>query len=139
MTTAGRTPDELGIARLVRAFEDATVDPDQFGHEAHLMVAWHYLKAYGLLASIRRFCAALRRLTEQLGAESKYHETITWFYLIVANERCKSGPSKTWSEFRQANPDLFSSNPAFIRRFYSDSRLFSDIARDQFLLPDFRD
>ena len=120
----------------IDAFEAGNVDPDQFGHDAHVYVAWLYLQDYELNDAIARFCAALKRLTRQLGIESKYHETITWFFMIAINERLQLRPSDAWHTFRQQNPDLFASSPSLISRHYSVERLQSPLARTHFLLPD---
>jgi hypothetical protein len=120
----------------IEAFEASAVDPDQFDHEAHVYVAWLYLQHHELNDAIARFCLALKRLTKKLGVESKYHETITWFFMISINERLQMRSSGDWASFKQENPDLFATNPSLIGRHYSGERLQSTLARTQFLLPD---
>ncbi len=115
-------------------FERGDVDAEQFDHEAHVFVAWSYLQKYELEESITRFCEALRNLTRKLGVETKYHETITWFFMILIAER-KTG-SKDWQSFKRRNADLFSTQPSIIRAYYSSERLGSSIARTQFIMPD---
>ena len=121
------------IEQIVAAFEDATIDAEEFDHEAHLLVGWRYLQDYSLLDSIKRFSSALRRLTRKLGVPTKYHETITWFYLIKIAER---KAATDWAAFKTANPDLFERNPSLIRQYYSESLLSSECARQAFVLPD---
>lgn len=118
----------------IEDFECGDVDSRQFDHEAHVFVAWSYLQKYELEESIRRFCAALRRLTKKLGVESKYHETITWFFLILIAERITK--SQDWLTFKRRNPDLFGRQPSIISAYFSGERLGSDIARTQFVMPD---
>lgn len=127
---------ESRTAEIVEAFENATLEAGDFGHEAHVLVAWHYLKELSLLDAIVRFTQAIRRLTRKLGVSSKYHETITWFYLIKVAERIKATPQADWPAFKAANPDLFAWNPSLIDRYYSKPLLESDLARRMFLLPD---
>jgi len=124
------------IEQIVAAFEDATIDAAEFDHEAHLLVGWRYLQDDSLLDSIKRFSCALRRLTRKLGVPSKYHETITWFYLIKIAERCAGKAATDWAAFKTANPDLFERNPSLIRQYYSESLLSSECARQAFVLPD---
>lgn len=123
-------------SELVAAFENATLDAGGFDHEAHIRVAWHYLRAMSLLDAIERFTAAIQRLTVKLGVSGKYHETITWFYLIKIAERLPSSPGDDWPAFKAANADLFAWNPSLVERYYSASLLASDRARQQFVLPD---
>lgn len=120
----------------IDAFEAGSVDPEQFDHEAHVYVAWLYLQGYELKDAIAKFCTALRRLTIKLGIESKYHETITWFFMILINERIQTTKADDWRSFRQQNADLVASSSSIISRHYSAERLGSVLARTQFLLPD---
>ncbi len=121
---------------IVAAFENATLKPGEFGHEAHLLVAWHYLREQSLLDAIGRFTAAIKRLTRKLGVSSKYHETISWFYLIKVAERLKAAPDADWPAFKAANPDLFAWKPSLLEQYYSKALLESDTAKRMFLLPD---
>ena len=126
------------IERIFRAFEDATLEPGGFDHEAHILVGWRYLQEYSLAAAINRFTAAIKRLTLKLGVSSKYHETITWFYLIKIAERCSDDDAADWQSFKNANPDLFAWNPSLIDKYYSKVLLSSDTARRMFVLPDLK-
>ncbi len=120
----------------IEDFEKGSVDPEQFDHEAHVYVAWSYLQKYDLEDAIAKFSEALRSLTRKLGIESKYHETITWFFLILIAESKNKPGSNDWQTFKRQNPDLLTTRPSVIRNYYSDKRLHSSIARSQFVLPD---
>lgn len=120
----------------IEQFEALEVVPGEFDHEAHIYVAWSYLKRFDLLASIDRYRSVLKRLTRKFGVPDKYHETITWFFLIGVAERATGEAALDWHSFKAQNADLFVRNPSVIRRFYSDTRLNSDAARKTFVLPD---
>ena len=120
----------------IEQFEALDIVPGNFNHEAHIYFAWSYLQRFDLLTSIERYRSALRRLTEKFGVPDKYHETITWFYLIGVAERAIGEAASDWSRFRDQNPELFARNPSIIRRFYSESRLASEAAKRTFVLPD---
>ena len=124
------------IEQVVEAFEKATIDAADFDHEAHLLVGWRYLQDLSLLDAIKRFSGALKRLTRKLGVASKYHETITWFYLIKIAERCRGKAATDWPAFKAANPDLFACDPSIVRQYYSESLLASEDARRLFVFPD---
>ena len=112
----------------IEDFENGSIDPEQFDHEAHVYIAWSYLQKYDLEDAIGKFSKALRSLTRKLGIESKYHETITWFFLIlIAESRDKPG-SNDWRTFKRQNPDLLTTRPSVISNYYSDERLGSSIA-----------
>lgn len=120
----------------IEDFEALAIDAESFDHKAHVFVAWSYLRNNSLLPSIERYRSTLKRLTRKLGVPGKYHETITWFFMIVVAERIGKDPSADWATFVQQNPDLFAATPGIVGKFYSPARLDSDVARRQFLLPD---
>ena len=120
----------------VAEFERGELDPEAFVHEAHVYVAWELINECPLAEAIERFAAALRRLTRALGQEAKYHETITWFFMILTAERQAALGAKNWDIFAGANPDLLTNSQSMLARYYSAERLWSPLARRQFLLPD---
>ena len=128
-----------GLSRTypgVAEFEAGTLDPEAFDPEAHVYIAWKLLEADSFAAATYRFTAALKRLTRALGMEDKYHETISWFYMsLIAERRAQQGRGD-WGSFAQANPDLISNAGELLGRYYSSERLYSGLAKRQFLLPD---
>ncbi len=120
----------------IDTLESGDIDPDQFGHDAHVYVGWCYLQSLSLVEAIDRFRNALIRLTHKLGVPDKYHETITWFFMIAIAERRQGHAATDWSAFRDANADLVYNGSALIRQHYSAARLGSATARRLFVLPD---
>jgi len=93
----------------IEVFEAGDVDPARFDHEAHIYVGWLYMTTYDRAEAIARFDAALRRLTEKIGAADKYNAMITWLFLLLIDERAREG--ENWSNFRARNSDLFEGCP----------------------------
>ena len=120
----------------IEAFEALNFDAGGFDHEAHVYVAWSYLQQHDLLESIGRYRKTLKLLTSSLGVPDKYHETMTWFYMIAVSEHSMTTGPSDWSTFRAKNPALFERSPSVINRFYSANRLKSIDARKMFVLPD---
>ena len=132
-----RTPATMPFDGLnIVAFEAGDVDPDAFSHAAHIFVAWSYLQETDLQQGIQRYSAALRRLTRKFGVPGKYHETVTWFFMMVIAERCQLDGSSDWQQFKSGNPDLFGDAKGLLSRYYTHDCLASPLARKQFLLPD---
>ncbi len=125
-------PEQLTI----ESFESGDIDADAFDHEAHVYMAWLYLERFPVTSALARFTAALKSLTERLGVPGKYHDTITWFYLLLIAER--RDPGADWSEFRARNDDLFDRSDDVLRRYYRVETLASERARARFVLPDLR-
>ena len=118
----------------IELFEAGEVDPEHFDHEAHVYMGWLYVRAFDLADAVARFDAALRRLTVRLGVPGKYQATITWLFLVLINER--SRPNESWNEFCSRNEALIRDSKTTLQRYYSDELLFSDTARQHFVLPD---
>lgn len=122
-------------AITIAAFESGDIDPGSFDHEAHVYVGWQYVRKYPLGEAVSRFTGALRRLTARLRVPDKYHDTISWFYLLLIAERSIDA-GDDWNTFRRDNDDLFSRDNNILDRYYSRELLESERARNSFVLPD---
>jgi len=118
----------------IEQFEAGEIEAERFDHEAHVFMAWQFLREFEPAIAISRYDAALRRLTAKLGVPEKYHATITWLFLLLINERAQDDES--WALFRSRNDDLVRDSRSTLQRYYSDELLFSDRARQRFVLPD---
>jgi hypothetical protein len=127
------TATTLDDASFLTTFEDCSFPADAFDHTQHVRLAWLYLGRLPPLAAIERFSAALRRFAAHHGAAGKYHETITWAFLLLIAERMEGEPS--FEAFRAANLDLFA-RPSVLTRYYRPETLASERARRRFVLPD---
>ena len=122
---------------MIAAFENGTLDPASFDHRAHLSLAWSYLQRDGFPEGALRFRQHLKAYVAKVGAEGKYHETITWAYLLLLNEELtlRSPPGESFDAMIQRRPDLLDHRNGAIARCYSKSQLDSPDARRVFLLP----
>lgn len=121
---------------FIQRFEAGEIPAGGFDHRAHVRLAWGYLARYSLLAAIARFVAALRGFVTRVGAENKYHETVTIAFLLMIAERRK--PGESWAAFAQRNPDLFERGLALLEKHYSSDTLSAADARQHFVMPDRR-
>lgn len=124
-------------ASELQAFESGTLDPARFDHRLHLSLAWTYLQRDGFPDGALRFRQHLRAYVAKVGAQAKYHETITWAYLVLLNEELslRSPPGEPFEAMIQRRPDLLDHRNGAIARCYSKSQLDSPDARRVFLLP----
>jgi hypothetical protein len=136
MTTrvAATTESRLSDQELMRGFENASLTPGEFHHAEHVRVAWLYLQRYEPSEALHRYVADIRRLSNVLGAPERYHETITWAYLLLIGERLVANES--WEEFELRNADLFDWEESVLSRYYSPELLASERARRRFVFPD---
>jgi hypothetical protein len=125
---------------LLARFEDATLPNQQFHHRDHVHVAWLYLERLPVLAALDRFSAGLRAFAAKNGKPGLYHETITWAFVFLIQERrlqaeaAESGEG--WEGFAARNADLLTWKPSILDRYYRQETLASERARHAFVLPD---
>lgn len=120
----------------IDALENGAIDAGSFDHEGHMYLAWLYLGEFSPPIAIERFSHALRKLTVRLGVPEKYHETITWMFLLLIQERRAQAKQQDWFSFRRNNDDLFAGGIEVLQRYYSSELLWSERARLSFVLPD---
>ena len=120
-------PEEL------RAFETGAVDPAQFPHSEHVRLGYEMLGRYSFGEAISRFSGGLKLLAAKAGKPELYHETITVAFLALINERRAGSATRTWSEFRANNRDLF--DKRCLEKWYGAEQLRTDVARRTFCLP----
>ena len=122
---------------LIQQFEDGATPAGTFHHADHVRLAFAYLCRYSALEALQRFSDALKRFAAAQGKAQRYHETITWAYLLLIRERiARAGCAQTWEEFAARNPDLLLWKGGVLTTLYRQETLDSDLARQTFVLPD---
>ena len=122
-------------AELIAAFEATTLPAEQFTHEAHVRVAWAYLRRAPLPDALVAFANGLKRYAAAKGAADKYHETVTVAWMLLIAERTGDSPDSVWAEFSRTNADLLQREPSPLARYYSPDVLSSERARRGFVMP----
>ncbi|HKI02633.1 MAG TPA: hypothetical protein VKK31_11695 [Thermoanaerobaculia bacterium] len=125
---------EIDDAEFLRGFEDGTLPSSAFHHRDHVRVAWLYLRRCPPLEALARFTEGLKRFAAANGHPGLYHETITWAYLFLIQERMAEG--ETFEGFAARNPDLLAWKPSVLDRYYDRETLGSERARRVFVMPD---
>ena len=124
---------------LIEQFENGTLPNEGFHHREHVRTAFLYLTKYPVLEALQIFSRTLRRFAEARGRPQLYHQTITWAYIFLIQERmARAGSKQSWEEFARDNPDLLMWKDGILTRFYRSETLTSELARTVFLLPDLR-
>ena len=122
---------------FITAFEDGSLAAESFHHADHARMAFLYLCRYPALEALERFSNSLARFAAAKGRAERYHETVTWAFLLLIRERmARTGRRQSWEEFAAGNADLLRWEENVLRRYYRDETLSSDLARRTFLLPD---
>ena len=119
---------------LLAGFENGSLQ--QFHHADHIHVAWLYLWRYPTAEALWRFTESLKRFAAAKGAPGLYHETITWAYLFLINERRLRTPElRDWPAFAEAHRDLLQWKPGLLDRYYEAETLGTALAKESFLMP----
>jgi hypothetical protein len=125
---------ELTEEEFVKQFEQATLE--DFHHKDHVRIAWIYIRDYPGIEALQRFCRNLKQFAAARGHHNLYHETITWAYFLLIQERVQKNKDASWEVFMEENQDLFDWKNSILKKYYSDKTLKSDLARSVFLLPE---
>jgi hypothetical protein len=122
--------------QFLARFEALTLEPRSFDHKAHLRLAYLCIMQDGLEPAIERVGRGIRAFAEHLGANDKYHQTITEALVRVIGLRLARQPAPDWQRFFELNPDLVNQAKEVLLQHYSPERLFSVEARSRFIEPD---
>jgi len=128
------------IEAFVRDFEACTLPKPRWTHQAHLLVGLWYLSKHTpaeALNIVRKRIRAYNVAVDTANTEhSGYHETLTRLYLngIAAHMARYSGESLPYSLALLLKTPLARSD--WPLQFYSHERLFSVLARCQWVEPD---
>lgn len=117
------------LARLLAG----ELDPKQFPHRDHLRLAYEMLERHPFAETVSLFSTALKKLAAKGGRPELYHDTITVAFLALIAERRASANYGSYASFIAANPDLLDKH--CLKRWYDSSRLQSEMARRNFILP----
>src|SRR5437016_14499111 len=122
--------DHVSDEEFINQFETCTLPAASFHHREHVRVVWLYLQRYSVLETLARFSVNLKRFAAANGNANLYHETITWSYVFLINERMeRNGKGSGWDNFAQANADLLDWKPNILESYYSEQTLSSELAR----------
>ncbi|HEV7431598.1 MAG TPA: hypothetical protein VGN77_01045 [Steroidobacteraceae bacterium] len=128
------------IATFVREFEACTLPKPRWTHQAHLLVGLWYLSKHTPAEALNIVRQRIRAYNVAVGTantdHSGYHETLTHLYLdgIAAHLARHSGESLPDTLRLLLNTPLARSD--WPLEFYSRKRLFSVLARRQWVAPD---
>jgi hypothetical protein len=118
------------------AFEACSFPPQEFGHRAHVRLAYVYLVEDDVETAVERMREALFRFLDHHGVDrAKYHETMTRAWIMAVRHFMERDAGASSADaFIDANPRLLDSK--IMLTHYSAELLFSPQARAGFVEPD---
>ena len=124
---------DLSDDDFLKAFENASLEPAVFSHEAHLRLAWIHIRYYGLEEAEQNIVRQLKNFVSELGAEEKYHHTLTIAAVHAVHHFMEKSEHNNFKDFIEANPELKSHFKELIHSHYSFDIFESDEARKKFI------
>ncbi len=128
----------LDDATLLAAFESARMAPGDLRHAEHVRLAFLYLSRQADFGDAAvRFRRDLRRFAAAHGAADRYHETLTWAYLALINERAHGSSFASSTELLRRHPELLDQKAGLLSRYYDVGAISrSARAKEIFVLPE---
>ncbi len=123
-------------SELISSLEDVSLKETQFTHEAHIRLAWIHLKNNGLNTAIDLVTKQIRAYVRHLGAQDKYHHTLTIAAVKTVHHFIKISPFEPFEKFIEHNPRLLSDFKTLVHTHYSEQLIQSELSRSSFCEPD---
>ncbi len=120
---------------FLEALENMTISPELFTHEAHLRMAWLYIRQNSKKQAMQKISAAIRGLDNKYSAGKNYHYTKTVAFAQIIGHMIKNDPCGNWQDFFLTHADLFFSKKT-LEIYYSNQLINSVIAGKEFIEPD---
>lgn len=117
-------------------FEACSLDPKTFDHESHLRIAWIHINKFGLEKAILNIQSQLQNYVKHVGAEDKYHHTLTRAAIEIVNQFVERQTTRTFNEFISEFPELKINFKELIKKHYSYDIFNSEKAKSDYLKPD---
>ena len=119
---------------FLEAFSSGRLANEAFHHRDHLRLTWLLLRRLGSEAGGEAVAGGIRRFAAGHGHQSRYHETMTRFWIRLVDHTMRVRPVASFEELVEAFPMLLDKSLPF--RHWTRERMMSEAARRDFLEPD---
>jgi len=130
------THADLSDNEFLSQFQECSLPPSLFTHEAHLRLAWLLIHQYGLEEAEERIQKLLKAYVNALGAQDKYNTTLTVAALKAVNHFISRDKFKHFQTFLSAYPRLKTDFKGLMAAHYGFDIYNSPKAKRSFLEPD---
>ena len=127
---------KLKNSQFLEQFQEGVLDPKLFSHEAHLRVAWLYIKAHGIDEAIDLIRNQLINYVTVLSAKEKYNETVTIAAVKAVYHFYLKSTADTFQAFIDEFPRLKTNFKDLLAAHYNVDVFNSKEAKSNFLEPD---
>ena len=127
---------QLNDSDFEQRFQDCSLEPSLFNHEAHVRLAWVYIKKYGEAVAIQKICEDIRRFDQTHGDGNKFHVTLTVASVKAVNHFIKKSSSSSFKAFISEFPRLKTSFKELLGQHYGFNVLVNEKAKTTYIHPD---
>lgn len=120
---------------FARAFLAGTLSVSQFHHRDHLRLGWVLVRQQGVESATQAVVSGIRRFAAHHGQATKYHETVTLFWVRLVGHLVATRPDlAAFDAFMGAFPHLLDKNLPY--RHWRRATMESPAARAGWVAPD---
>ncbi len=127
---------ELSDEAFELQFASGVFPASLFIHEAHLRLGFIHIKKYGIEKAIEQVSQQIQQLVISIGAQEKYHHTITIAALHILYHYIRKNPEAPFQQLLASEPQLLANFKSILNNHYSEPLLASPEARHQYFPPD---
>lgn len=98
---------QLSDKDFIRLFNECTLDPDIFTHEAHLRLAWLLIKEHGLQLATEMLCSQIMQFDRQHGKGTKFNKDVTLAAAQLVDDLQRQSHDRSFTDFIGHHPRLF--------------------------------
>jgi len=121
---------------LLTILNNEKLNPKLFKHETHIRVSWTLLKDNALPVALDRICSIRLAYTSHLGAEEKFHKTLTAARAYAVFHFKRRSKSTKLKSFLLEYPQLKYEFKELISSHYSSEALNCIQAQERYIHPD---
>lgn len=127
---------QLSDGQLECSFQDCSLLPPLFSHEAHLRLAWIHIRRYGIQQACDNLCQQIKRFDETHGDGTKFNTTVTVAAAKVVYHFMQKKSGTNFQDFLSSHPRLSSQFKVLIHTHYGFDIFNHPEAINQYLEPD---
>lgn len=121
---------------FVHLFETGNLSPSLFTHEAHIRLAYIYLKQFGEGLAIDKCCVGIRAFDQLHGDGTKFHKTLTVASVKAVHHFMQKSQTGTFDGLIKEFPRLKTSFKQLLDQHYAFDLLKSVKAKSEYVAPD---
>lgn len=117
-------------------FENYTLKPGMFSHEAHIRLAYIHIKKYGLEQAETNMCVQIHGFANSLGGGDKFNKTVTVAAVKTVHHFMGKANSDNAKDFINEFPRLITNFKDLLSQHYGFNVFADKRAKKEYLEPD---